>query len=128
MFTGDLVNTYASEAEPWIEAFAKLEAPMGKFSILGNHDYGEYGRLGEEERVKSYNRLLEIHDEMGFRLLLDEHEKIVRGEDEIILAVFTTGANPLLKKEIWRKHLLEVAQKTHRQFFCLTILLTSKSR
>ena len=98
VFTGDLVNTYASEAEPWIEAFAKLEAPMGKFSILGNHDYGEYGRLGEEERVKSYNRLLEIHDEMGFRLLLDEHEKIVRGEDEIILAGVHNWGKSFIKK------------------------------
>ena len=98
VFTGDLVNTYASEAEPWIEAFAKLEAPMGKFSILGNHDYGEYGRLGEEERIKSYNRLLEIHDEMGFRLLLDEHEKLVRGEDEIILAGVHNWGKSFIKK------------------------------
>jgi predicted MPP superfamily phosphohydrolase len=98
VFTGDLVNTYASEAEPWIEAFAKLEAPMGKFSILGNHDYGEYGRLGEEDRVKSYNRLLEIHDEMGFRLLLDEHEKLVRGEDEIILAGVHNWGKSFVKK------------------------------
>lgn len=86
VFTGDLVNTYASEAEPWIEAFSKLHAPMGKFSILGNHDYGEYGRLSEEEKEKSYNRIIEIHKEMGFRLLLDEHEKLTVGGDELVLA------------------------------------------
>ena len=98
VFTGDLVNTYANEAEPWIDAFAKLEAPMGKFSILGNHDYGDYGRLGEEEKERSYNRLLEIHDEMGFRLLLDEHEKLKRGDDKIVLAGVHNWGKSFIKK------------------------------
>ena len=73
LFTGDLVNTDAQEAEPWIEVFAALEAPMGKFSIMGNHDYADYGPFTEEEREASRKRLHEIHDEMGFRLLLNEN-------------------------------------------------------
>ena len=43
LFTGDLVNELAEEAEPWVEAFAKVEAPLGKFSVMGNHDYADYG-------------------------------------------------------------------------------------
>ena len=42
MFTGDMVNNLASEAEPWIDTFKKLTGKNGVFSILGNHDYGDY--------------------------------------------------------------------------------------
>lgn len=78
LFTGDLVNTHADEAEPWIDAFKGLKARFGKFSILGNHDYADYGPFEEHERKASLDRLKEIHAEMGFRLLLNEHERIER--------------------------------------------------
>jgi predicted MPP superfamily phosphohydrolase len=78
LFTGDLVNTHANEAEPWIDAFKGLKARFGKFSILGNHDYADYGPFEEHERKASLDRLKEIHAEMGFRLLLNEHERIER--------------------------------------------------
>ena len=42
LFTGDLVNDYADEAQPWLEVLNKLHAPLGKYSILGNHDYSDY--------------------------------------------------------------------------------------
>jgi predicted MPP superfamily phosphohydrolase len=73
LFTGDLVNNQATEMTPWIPAFAKLNAPMGKFSILGNHDYGDYVRW-ESANAKQANlaRLKEVHHEIGFQLLLDE--------------------------------------------------------
>ena len=71
LFTGDLVNTHADEAEPWIEAFRGLHAPLGKFSIMGNHDYADYGPFEEFEREASRKRIKEIHAEMGFRLLLN---------------------------------------------------------
>jgi len=86
LFTGDLVNSKASEAESWIDAFSKLEAPMGKYSIMGNHDYAEYGDFGPGESEASVKRLHEIHEEMGFRLLLDEHVHFKRAEDRIVLA------------------------------------------
>lgn len=73
LFTGDLVNNQASEMDRWIPAFAGLKAPMGKFSVLGNHDYGDYIQW-ESPEAKSTNltRLKEVHKEIGFRLLLDE--------------------------------------------------------
>lgn len=85
LFTGDLVNTHANEAEPWIEPFSKLNAPLGKFSILGNHDYADYGPFEEEEREASRVRVKEIHDEMGFRLLLNEHHHFERNGERIAL-------------------------------------------
>ncbi|HEX8019811.1 metallophosphoesterase [Mucilaginibacter sp.] len=73
LFTGDLVNNTASEMDQWIPAFAGLQAPMGKFSVLGNHDYGDYIRW-ETPEAKQTNlaRLKQVHTEIGFRLLLDE--------------------------------------------------------
>jgi len=73
LFTGDLVNSTAGEAESWIAAFAELKAPMGKYSIMGNHDYAEYGEFAPGESEASVKRLHEIHSEMGFHLMLDEH-------------------------------------------------------
>jgi predicted MPP superfamily phosphohydrolase len=85
LFTGDLVNTHADEAEPWIEAFSKLYAPLGKFSIMGNHDYADYGPFEESEREASRKRIKEIHKEMGFRLLLNEHHHFERKGERIAL-------------------------------------------
>ena len=73
LFTGDLVNNVASEMDRWIPGFAGLTAPMGKFSVLGNHDYGDYIQW-ETPDAKRDNlaRLKQVHAEIGFRLLLDE--------------------------------------------------------
>ncbi len=73
LFTGDLVNNQATEMDPWIPAFAKLQAPMGKFSVLGNHDYGDYIRWeSAEAKCANLAQLKQVHQEIGFRLLLDE--------------------------------------------------------
>jgi predicted MPP superfamily phosphohydrolase len=84
VFTGDLVNDYAEEAEPFIEVLRGLNARLGKFSILGNHDYSDYPKW-ESTTAKAANleRLKAIHAEMGFRLLLDEHEVIEQDGDRI---------------------------------------------
>lgn len=86
LFTGDLVNHSASEMEPWISRFTKLKAPLGKYSILGNHDYGDYTRW-ESRAAKAANleRLKEVHAEMGFNLLLNEAVTIQKGRESIVL-------------------------------------------
>jgi predicted MPP superfamily phosphohydrolase len=83
-FTGDLVNDSAEEMDDYMDVFSRLSAPLGVYSILGNHDYGDY-REWESEEAKAANlvRLKEIHAELGWRLLLDEHVYIERGEDKI---------------------------------------------
>lgn len=84
VFTGDMVNDYAEEAEPFIEVLRGLNARLGKFSILGNHDYSDYPKW-ESATAKAANleRLKAIHAEMGFRLLLDEHEVIEQDGERI---------------------------------------------
>jgi predicted MPP superfamily phosphohydrolase len=73
-FTGDMVNNFAHEAEPWVERLAGIRARYGKFSILGNHDYGDYAMGNQpEQKRKSQERLFQIHEEAGFRLLRNEN-------------------------------------------------------
>ena len=77
LFTGDLVNNQAEEMEPWIETFKKLKAPMGKYSILGNHDYGDYVPWpSQEAKAANMQRLYKIHEELGFTLLRNENVQL----------------------------------------------------
>ena len=73
LFTGDLVNNKASEMDRWIPAFAGLAAPMGKFSVLGNHDYGDYIQWETPEaKHDNLSRLKQVHTGIGFHLLRNE--------------------------------------------------------
>jgi len=86
LFTGDLVNNKASEMDRWIPYFAQLKAPMGKYSVLGNHDYGDYMRWESEElQAANLRRLKEIHGEIGFKLLLNEATTIEKNGQSIAL-------------------------------------------
>jgi predicted MPP superfamily phosphohydrolase len=86
VFTGDLVNLLAEEAAPWVPHFAALQAPLGKFSILGNHDYGDYAEMTEADRSANLDRLFQIHEAMGFRLLRNEHVLLGEPGAEWVLA------------------------------------------
>lgn len=83
-FTGDLVNDKSSEAEPHINIWKQLSAPLGVFSILGNHDYGDYVIWDTQvEKDANLDRLKEIHKEMGWDLLLNEHRVIEKNGEKI---------------------------------------------
>jgi len=86
LFTGDLVNNKASEMEPWMDTFAKLQAEFGKYSVLGNHDYGDYTSW-ESEEAKTANlvRLKQVHKDIGFKLLLNNSVQIKKDEAAIAL-------------------------------------------
>ena len=86
LFTGDMVNNKAAEMTPWISDFARSQAPYGKYSVLGNHDYGDYVKW-ESEAVKDANlvSLKDVHKQIGFRLLLDEAVKIEKDGQTITL-------------------------------------------
>jgi predicted MPP superfamily phosphohydrolase len=87
VFTGDMVNNTASEAEPWIPVFQRLKAKSGIFSILGNHDYGDYWRFpSPEAKVANMDRLKEIHAEMGMDLLLNDSRFFERNGQRLYLA------------------------------------------
>lgn len=86
LFTGDMVNNKTEEMKPWADLFASLEAKDGKFSVLGNHDYGDYVPWDTEE-LKSQNLqdLKDLQKEIGFDLLLNEHRYLTKGTDRIAL-------------------------------------------
>ncbi|MCG7855378.1 metallophosphoesterase [Flavihumibacter sediminis] len=89
LFTGDLVNDRAVEMDEVKHLFAELNAPLGVYSILGNHDYGDYYRWPSNEVKKdNLETLKQVHSEMGWRLLMNEHISIEReGEKIAILGI-----------------------------------------
>jgi hypothetical protein len=87
LFTGDIVNTDAKEMHPWIETFNKIKKhEYGKYSVLGNHDYGEYVTWPTEAaKEDNFQAIKNLYGEIGFDLLLNEHTFIQKGEDKIAL-------------------------------------------
>ncbi len=99
LFTGDMVNNRAEEMEPWVEVFSKLKAPLGKYSILGNHDYGDYVDW-ESPQAKQSNlqQLFDIHRELGFKLLNNDSIQLKKDNDHInILGVENWGSGGFAK-------------------------------
>jgi len=88
LFTGDLVNNVTSEVIPYKEIFSKLSAKHGVFSILGNHDYGDYHQWETPEaKEDNLKELISIHKEMGWQLLMNENVLIVEKKEFAIIGV-----------------------------------------
>jgi predicted MPP superfamily phosphohydrolase len=87
LFTGDIVNTHAKEMHPWMETFNKIQKHnYGKFSVLGNHDYGEYVDWpSEAAKEANFNAIKNLYGQIGFNLLLNQNVKIKKGNNEIAL-------------------------------------------
>lgn len=96
LFTGDLVNNFAEETEGWAPVLAKMEAKIGKYSILGNHDYGDYSYWSSaEDKAKNLQGIKDFHTKMGFKLLLNQSEIIsINGEEIALLGVENWGKPP----------------------------------
>lgn len=93
-FTGDLVNNITDEAVPYKEIFKQIKAPLGVYSTLGNHDYGDYVEWpSAEAKQKNLQDLKNLHAEFGWKLLMNEHVSLKKGEAEIaVLGVENWGA------------------------------------
>ncbi|MBC8985610.1 metallophosphoesterase [Pedobacter sp. N36a] len=93
-FTGDLVNDLATEMRDYQDIFKKVKAPLGVYSVLGNHDYGEY-RFGKEPsaiKTKNLQEVIKTHERMGWDLLMNEHRRLkVNGEEIGILGIENWG-------------------------------------
>ena len=86
VFTGDFVNNLSSEMNKFIPILNKLKAKIGKYSILGNHDYGEYVPWNSiEEKRQNLYRLIKTQEDLGFRMLLNESHTLNLGKDKIEL-------------------------------------------
>jgi uncharacterized protein len=99
LFTGDLVNNVATEMEPWKELFGSLTAKDGVFSVLGNHDYGDYvSWSSESEKRENLSALKKLQKEMGWRLLLNENTTLKKNGATIkLIGVENWGAGGFKK-------------------------------
>lgn len=94
-FTGDLVNNRTDETEGFLETYKKLKAPMGVYSVFGNHDYGDYVQWESEEAKKAnLEALKKVHAEAGWKLMMNEHVALERNGDKIaLLGIENWGGN-----------------------------------
>ena len=101
LFTGDLVNDKAIEMDEYKELFGSLKAPLGVYSTLGNHDYGDYLQWPIDGISKEQNleNLKNVHAEMGWRLLMNEHVVIEKeGEKIAVLGIENWSAKARFPK------------------------------
>jgi predicted MPP superfamily phosphohydrolase len=98
-FTGDLVNNEAAEVNEYIDVFGKLKAPLGVFSVTGNHDYGDYRSWpSSEAKSRNLKDFFAAHKQMGFNLLMNENRRIsVDGEQIAVLGIENWGAGRFTK-------------------------------
>lgn len=100
LFTGDLVNNMASEMRDYQDIFSKIKAPLGVFSVLGNHDYGDYhfGPGSSPAKIKNLADVKQTHKNMGWDLLLNENRRIkVDGEEIAVLGIENWGVGRFAK-------------------------------
>lgn len=93
-FTGDLVNNLTNEVRDYQDIFAKVKAPLGVYSSLGNHDYGDYyfGKESSPAKVKNLKDMVDVHKIMGYDLLMNENRRLkVDGEEIGILGIENWG-------------------------------------
>lgn len=103
LFTGDIVNNFHWEMDPWISVFKKIkQAPMGNYAILGNHDYGDYSEWkSEDEKEENFTKIKELFPKIGFELLLNENRIIEKnGEKIALIGVENWGANFIQKGDL----------------------------
>lgn len=96
VFTGDLVNNFAKEMEPWVDYFRNIKTPKyGKYSVLGNHDYGEYAIWkSDADKQKNFEEIKDLHQQIGFKLLLNENVCLEQESDKLaIVGVENWGHN-----------------------------------
>ncbi len=99
LFTGDMVNNLADEADGWTDLLSRLKSVSGNFSILGNHDYGEfYDWPDKESRKRNMEQLYRTHEDAGFILLLNRSERIRKGSGEIYIAGVENCGRPPFKQ------------------------------
>jgi uncharacterized protein len=100
LFTGDLVNNTSDEMNNYAKVFGQLNAPMGVYSILGNHDYGDYHEWpSQAAKTQNLEKLKQVHSQMGWRLLMNEHILLEKeGQNIALLGVENWSAKARFPK------------------------------
>ncbi|HRH09978.1 MAG TPA: metallophosphoesterase [Bacteroidia bacterium] len=95
LFTGDLVNNKTEETKGFEEVYSKLKAPHGVYSVLGNHDYGDYVQWDSvEAKRKNLEELMQVHANAGWKLMMNEHVALEKnGEQIALLGIENWGGN-----------------------------------
>lgn len=86
VFTGDIQNAEPQEIYRHLDALSGLKAKDGVFSVLGNHDYGDYIRGNTAKKVANCRETMSLERQMGWTLLMNEHRYINRGKASIVIA------------------------------------------
>ncbi len=95
LFTGDLVNNFASELTGWEEIFQKINVNKKSFAILGNHDYGNYTNwVNENLKALNFEYIVNAHSNFGFRLLRNEHTILKEKNDSIFIVGVENWGHP----------------------------------
>jgi hypothetical protein len=99
-FTGDIVNDQAWELKNYIDLFSKVKAPLGVYSVLGNHDYGNYSRWkSKEAKQRNFKGILDGHSSLGWTLLRNENRVLeIEGDKLAIIGVENWGASSRFPK------------------------------
>lgn len=85
-FTGDLVNNEASEVKEYLPIFEKLRAPLGVYSVTGNHDYGDYMKWNSAaDKQKNFQNLVQAHKQMKYDILMNENRVITQGGEKLAI-------------------------------------------
>jgi predicted MPP superfamily phosphohydrolase len=116
LFTGDMVNNLATELDPFFNILNNLKARFGKYSILGNHDYGEYVPWKtQEEKEANLQRVIQIQRDLGFDLLLNESRKIeLDGQQIELVGVENWGLPPFPQYGDLKKALSQVDENVFK--------------
>jgi uncharacterized protein len=111
-FTGDLVNNEAKEFNEYFDIFKKIQAPLGVYSTLGNHDYGDYVPWDTPElKAKNLQTLITAHKMMGWNIMMDESKAIKMGGDTLgVLGIQNWGSGGFVKKGDLKKALQNTDQ------------------
>ena len=99
LFTGDLVNNQTKEVNDYFDLFSKVKADLGVYSTLGNHDYGDYMSWpSEAAKRQNLANMIKAHEQMGWRLMMNENKSIKIGSDQIsLIGVENWGAGRFAK-------------------------------
>jgi predicted MPP superfamily phosphohydrolase len=116
LFTGDFVNNLSSEMDKFIPILTKLKASMGRFSILGNHDYGDYVPWNSiEDKKQNFDRLINLQEDIGFKMLINDSQKVsLNGEEIELVGVENWGLPPFPQYGDLNKALLKTSKDSFK--------------
>jgi len=110
VFTGDMVNNLADEFAPFVDLFSAINPPLGKYAVLGNHDYGDYVPWKrEEDKQKNLAKLIAFEEQAGFNVLLNEAVPVVLNSDTLYVAGVENWGHNFVKKGNLRQALQQLS-------------------